>query len=173
MLIHSVISDNAQWMTLDITDFYLKTPLERSEYLRIPTKYIPACTVTKHSLHQSLYNNSVLFEVNKGMYGLPQAGLLAQQRLVAHLATQGYHQTPTACLFRHCNNGTVFSLVVDDFGVNYTSTEEANHLVATLQLLYPITVDWTGSKYLGFSINFDRTLRTVALSMPGYIAKVL
>ena len=107
------------------------------------------------------------------MYGLPQAGLLAQQRLITHLATHGYHQTPTTCLFRHCTNGTVFSLVVDDFGVKYTTTEGANHLVATLQLLYPITVDWTGSKYLGFSINFDRTLRTVALSMPGYIAKVL
>ena len=173
MLIHSVISDNAQWMTVDIKDFYLDTPLERPEYLRIPTKFIPACTVTKHSLDQFLHNNTILFEVNKGMYGLTQAGLLAQQRLITHLAAHGYQQTLTTCLFRHIDNGTIFSLVVDDFGVKYTTKAGANHLVDTLQLLYPITVDWTGSKYLGFSIHFDRTLRTVALSMPGYIAKVL
>ena len=107
------------------------------------------------------------------MYGLPQAGLLAQQRLVTHLAAHGYQQTLTTCLFRHIDNGTIFSLVVDDFGVKYTTTAGAQHLLDTLQLLYPITVDWTGSKYLGFSIHFDRTLRTVTLSMPGYIAKVL
>ena len=173
MLIHSVISDNAQWIALDIKDFYLNTPLERPEYLRISAKYIPACTVTKHRLDQFLHNNTVLFEVNKGMYGLPQAGLLAQQRLVTHLAVHGCNQTQTTCLFRHIDNGTVFSLVVDDFGVKYTSTAGAQHLIITVQMLYPITVDWTGCKYLGFSIHFDRAGRTVALSMPGYIAKVL
>ena len=35
MLIHSVISDNAHWLTIDIKDFYLNTPLPRPEYLRI------------------------------------------------------------------------------------------------------------------------------------------
>ena len=56
MLIHSVISDNAQWMTVDIKDFYLNTPLQRPEYLRVPTKFIPACTIAKHSLDRFLHN---------------------------------------------------------------------------------------------------------------------
>lgn len=107
------------------------------------------------------------------MYGLPQAGLLAQQRLITHLASAGYNQTDTTCLFRHVANGTVFSLVVDDFGVKYTTLSGVNHLIHTLQTLYSITIDWKGSKYLGFSIAFDYSHRTVTLSMPGYILKVL
>ena len=120
-----------------------------------------------------LHNKSILFEVNKGMYGLPQAGLLAQERLVKHLALHDYHQTSTSCLFRHSSNGTVFPLVVDDLRVKYTTKEGVDHLITTLQTLYPITVDWSGAQYLGFSIAFDRKLHTVTLTMPGYIAKVL
>ena len=36
LLLQSVVSDNANFMTLDIKDFYLMTPLPRSEYIRIP-----------------------------------------------------------------------------------------------------------------------------------------
>ena len=107
------------------------------------------------------------------MYGLPQAGLLAQNRLITHLATHGYHQTEATCLFRHENNGTDFSLVIDDFGVKYSNKSGAQHLIDTLQKLYIITIDWTDSKYLGFSIVFDHDRHTVDISMQGYIEKVL
>ena len=173
ILIHSVVSDKAQWLTIDIKDFYLNTPLPRPEYLRIPSKFLTSTIITDYKLSPYLHNNAILFEVNKGMYGLPQAGLLAQQRLLQHLSLHGYHQTDTSCLFRHESNGTVFSLVVDDFGVKYTDKKGADHLIHTLQMLYPITVDWSGAKYLGFSIAFDRTLHTVTLTMPHYIDKVL
>ena len=83
----------------------------------------------------------LVLQVAKGMYGLPQAGLLAQQRLVSHLQLHGYHETSTSCLFRHDSNGTNFTLVVDDFGIKYSSLEGANHLIHTLQLLYAITIN--------------------------------
>ena len=107
------------------------------------------------------------------MYGLPQAGLLAQQRLVAHLNIHGYHETPTPCLFRHDSNSITFTLVVDDFGIKYSTQDGADHLIHTLNLLYDIKVDWSGSTYIGFTIKFDATANSVALTMPGYIAKVL
>lgn len=173
ILLQSVISDGSKWLTIDIKDYYLNTPLPRPEYLRIASKFLPSTVIHQHDLQQFFHNNAILFQVNKGMYGLPQAGLLAQQRLITHLASEGYHQTDTTCLFRHVTNGTVFSLVVDDFGVKYTNMDGVNHLIQTLQALYTITIDWTGSKYLGFSIDFDQRHRTVTLSMPGYIAKVL
>ena len=141
MLIHSVISDNAHWLTIDIKDFYLNTPLPRPEYLRIPSKFLTSTIITNYKLNPYLHNNAILFEVNKGMYGLPQAGLLAQQRLLQHLAMHGYNQTDTSCHFRHKSNGTVFSLVVDDFGVKYTDKKGVDHLIHTLKMLYPITVD--------------------------------
>jgi hypothetical protein len=67
-----------------------------------------------------------------------ETGLLALQRLIAHLAHHGYKQTPTPCLFPYDSNGTVFTLVVDDFGIKYTTVAGANHLIATLKLLYDI-----------------------------------
>ena len=173
LLLQSVVSDNSRFLTLDIKDFYLNTPLDRPEYLRISSKFLPQHIVVKNNLQQYLHNGSILFEVNKGMYGLPQAGLLAQNRLIHHLAAHGYHQTTTTCLFRHVDNGTDFTLVVDDFGVKYATKEGALHLIATLQKLYVITIDWTGSKYLGFTITFNHDDHYVDISMPGYIEKVL
>ena len=34
-------------------------------------------------------------------------------------------------------------------------------------------IDWSGSKYIGFNLKFDTINRSVNLSMPGYIEKVL
>lgn len=73
ILLQSVISDNLNWMTLDIKDYYLNTPLFRAEYIRIQHKLIPSKIIRRHKLEPFIHNNSVLFEVNKGMNGLPQA----------------------------------------------------------------------------------------------------
>ena len=107
------------------------------------------------------------------MYGLPQAELLAQQRLIAHLAQHGYQGTTTLCLFRHASNGTAFTLVVDDFGIKYATPEGAQHLIRPLRLLYVITIDWSGATYIGFTIKFNKQQQSVSLTMPGYINKVL
>ena len=109
LLLHSVVFEHKQWMTIDIKDYYLNTPRIRPEFIRIPCRMIPDTTVATHTLTPYINQNAILFEVNKGMYGLPQAGLLAQQRLIAHLADHGYHETSTSCLFRHTSNGTTLS----------------------------------------------------------------
>lgn len=173
LLLHSVVSEHKRWMTIDIKDYYLNTPLLRPEFIRIPCRMIPDTTIHTHRLTSYVHQNAILFEVSKGMYGLPQAGLLAQQRLIAHLAIHGYHETSTPCLFRHTSNGTAFTLVVDDFGIKYSSQAGADHLIRTLRLLYVITIDWTGSTYIGFTIVFNNETRQVSLTMPGYIDKVL
>ena len=108
------------------------------------------------------------------MYGLPQAGLLAQQRLIHHLAQAGYTQVPNVpFLFRHSTRNIAFSLVVDDFGIKYTAKTDADHLITTLRALYDLKVDWDGSEYLGMHIRFDTGKRTATLSMPTYVSKVL
>jgi hypothetical protein len=106
--------------------------------------------------------------------GLPQAGLLAQNRLVAHIAEHGYTQSDVVpCLFRHATNGVTFVLVVDDFGITYTSAEGCNHLLATLRLQYKITVNMKDPTYLGMTIKHDKINQIITCSMPGYIDKVL
>ena len=174
ILLNSVVSTDAKWLTLDIEDYYLGTPLPRDEWLRIPVKFIPAWVLAKYNLERYVFGGFILFCVTKGMYGLPQAGKLAQDRLCAHLASVGYFQDASvSCLFNHVSNGVTFTLVVDDFGVKYYSPDAAEHLIACLRVLYKVKVDWTGSKYLGITIAFDSVEHTVALSMPGYVAKLL
>ena len=149
-------------MTLDIKDFYLMTPLPRSEYIRIPQKFLSAQILAKHSLHPFLFNKSVLFEVTKSMYGLPHAGKIAQDSLVARLApatTHGYLQTGTTCLFCHVTNGVAFTLVVDDFGVKFKDSVGADDLIRCLQLYYTLTIKKDATKYLGLTIAVDNIAR--------------
>jgi hypothetical protein len=172
MLLQSVVSDGAKFMTIDIKDYYLNTPLQRPEFIRLRLNQLPDEIRHAYHLDKFIFHDSVLFRVDNTMYGLPQAGLLSQQRLIPHLAKFGYHQCPrTPCLFRHTDNGITFSLVVDDFGVKYTSAASVNHLIDCLQLLYPLHVDWTGTKYLGMHLTWTRD--SVCLSLPGYVDKAL
>ena len=107
------------------------------------------------------------------MYGLPQAGLLSQLQLISLLYEHGYHQTSTPMLFRHETRDITFVLVVDDFGVKYVNDADLNHLVNTLSLLYAVKSNPTGTQYLGFTVDHNRDARTLTLSYPGYIPKLL
>jgi hypothetical protein len=136
LLIHSVISGNFSWMTIDIADFYMGTPLpaSRYEYLRIHADKITTSIMDQYNLTPLLYNRYVYFEIRKCMYGLPQAGKLSQTRLIRHLSTHGYIKCAnTPCLFRHVTRDIMFSLVVDDFGVRYTDQADADNLIKTLE----------------------------------------
>ena len=66
--------------------------------------------------------------IDKGMYGLKQAGIIANQELVKNMAPFGYHPVKhTPGLRVHNSKKTLFSLVVNDFCVQYLSTEDADH----------------------------------------------
>jgi len=43
----------------------------------------------QYNLPDLIVNEYVLVEIRKGMYGMPQPGLIAQERLHIHLATGG------------------------------------------------------------------------------------
>ena len=113
-------------------------------------------------------------EVRKGMYGLPQGGILAYERLVKHLNAHSYFATAnTPGLFRHRTRPVTFSLVVDNFGVKYVGEQHAQHLIDTLKSLYTVTTNWTGSLYCGLTLKWNYINRTCDVSMPGYVAKAL
>ena len=105
---------------------------------------------------------------------MSEAGKLAQDKLYTHLALHGYHLVDNhPGLLKHETRPIMFTLVVDDFGIKYKRHEDVQHLISTLQLLYKITIDWTGSKYLGYTIEHDKKAGTMSLSMPDYIPRLL
>jgi hypothetical protein len=175
MLFNSVISTlTALFMCLDIENFYLNTPMARYEYMRIPTSAIPDVIMQEYDLAPLVHNGHVLVEIRKGMYGLPQAGILANDRLVKHLLVHGYKQAKhTPGLFTHATRPLTFCLTVDDFGVKYTRKEDVDHLIATLRILYTISIDWTGHDYCGLTLDWDYVNRTVDISIPGYVENAL
>ncbi len=71
------------------------------------------------------------------MYGLPQAGIIAQQLLKERLQKHGYRQSQTTLgLWKHDTCPISFSLVVDNFGVKYVGKENAQYLLDTVQHYY-------------------------------------
>ncbi len=178
ILIHATCSANRKWMTIDIKDFYLGTPLppgQQYEYMRIHKSKIPAATMLQHNLGPLMHDNYVYFEIRKCLYGIPQSGKFSQDRLVSHLAAHGYTQCPnTPCLFNHATRDITFSLVVDDFGVSYSKQQDVDHLIAMLKANnYLLTIKEDGNTYLGMKIRFDTGRKTVSISMPGYLQKAL
>ena len=82
------------------------------------------------------------------MYGLPQAGMLANKLLKKRLAPLGYYKVPhTPGLWRHQFRPVMFTLVVDDLGVKYVGREHAEHLMNAIEENYTVTKDWAGSMY--------------------------
>jgi len=176
ILLNSVISTpGARFLGIDIKDFYLGTVMTQYEYMRIPLQMLPTAIINQYNLTPLIHHNCVYVEIRKGMYGLPQAGKLANNQLIAALAPFGYHPVPlTAGLWRHKTRDITFCLVVDDFGVKYTNKDDATHLLESLEKCnYKLSTDWTGSRYCGLTIQWDYENRTCDISMPGYITRAL
>eukprot|EP00984_Skeletonema_dohrnii_P011431 scaffold4568_cov78-Skeletonema_dohrnii-CCMP3373.AAC.1 len=116
----------------------------------------------------------VYVKVTKGMYGLPQSGLLANELLEQRLNEAGYHQSKLVPgLWKHDWRPIQFTLVVDDFGVKYVGREHAEHLEAVLKEHYPVKTEWDGGRYIGLFLKWDYEKRQVHLSVPGFTAKAL
>ena len=86
--------------------------------------------------------------MQKGMYGLPQAGFLAHAKLTSVLAPHGYAPTKnTLGLWIHSTRPILFALVVKTFGVKYVGEEHAKHLLDILLANYEgVHEDWEGKK---------------------------
>ena len=81
------------------------------------------------------------------------------------------HHTPGLWFHNTCN--TLFSLVVDDFFVQYTSKEDADHFLSALQDEYPITANMDAKTYIGINLKWDYINIKLTFSMPEYFWKAL
>ena len=69
-------------MTMDIANFYLMTPLKQPEYVEIKLRDIPEEIILEYNLLElATPDGNIYIEATKGMYGLPHAGLLANEQL--------------------------------------------------------------------------------------------
>jgi hypothetical protein len=83
LLINSVISTPwARFFTMDIKKFYLCTPMTRYEYMQLKLSNMLEDVIEHyHLLNIATPNRYVYCKILQGMYGLPQAGIIAQELL--------------------------------------------------------------------------------------------
>ena len=81
-----VSTPGARFAGGDVRYFYLNTPMKRKRYGKVRGKYIPEETIRKHYLDQYIEDDGwIHFEIGKGMYGIPEAGILSNDLLRAIL----------------------------------------------------------------------------------------
>lgn len=80
LLLNSVISTlGTKFFTVDITDFYFNTPMARYKYMRLWMVDMPEDVIKHYKLRDATPEGYVYCKIHKGMYDLPQAGIIAQQ----------------------------------------------------------------------------------------------
>ncbi len=138
---NSVIStDTAICMCLDIGNFYLTAALEYYEYMQIPLALFPIWIIEQYDLKKHALNGFVHMEMRRAVWGLPQAGILANKWLRWKLAPFGYYKwVNTPGLWYHVLRPISFTLVIDDFGVKYVGKEHVYHLIASTKSTYQKT----------------------------------
>jgi hypothetical protein len=82
---------DAAMMMMDIKNYYLSTPLPRFEYIKMLLSRFPEEIIQKYNLNALAVDGWVYIEIRKGMYGLKQAGLLANKLLQTRLEPFGYY----------------------------------------------------------------------------------
>ncbi len=102
------------------------------------------------------------------MYGLTQAGILANKLIKTCLAAHGYHElSHTPGLFKHDFWPVWFTLIVDDFGIKYEGTESCKHFLFDIfEQFYKVEVGMKGSLYFNISLELNYKDKYMDISMP-------
>jgi hypothetical protein len=133
----------AKYMCIDIKSFYLSAALEYYEYMKIPYSLFPRWIIKKYGLEEHVHNGYIFLEMRQSVWGLPQAGILANKKLKQKLAPFGYHKCKnTPGLWYHKTRSITFTLVVEDFGVKCVNkTDVKNLMLSSIKANNELTVD--------------------------------
>jgi hypothetical protein len=111
-------------MCLDIKNFHLTAALDYFKYMKMPLSVVPAWIMKQYNLDKHALNGFVYLRMECMVWGLPQAGILANNLLHKWLASHVYYECINMPgLWRHEWHPITFTLVVDNFGVKYVGKE--------------------------------------------------
>ena len=94
LLLNSVIFTHiVTFMITVIKNFNLKTPMEQYKYLRLKLPEMSDDSIQEYELTKKATKDGFVYaKYCRGMYGLPQARILAQQLFKKRLGKHGYSQ---------------------------------------------------------------------------------
>eukprot|EP00804_Cyclotella_cryptica_P015012 CCRYP_000610-RA/>CCRYP_000610-RA protein AED:0.46 eAED:0.46 QI:0/-1/0/1/-1/0/1/0/98 len=88
---------------MDVKSFYLNTPMERPEFMHLKLNIFHDEIVEKYNFKEKVDDKGWVYVCIKlGIYGLPQAGMLAYKLLKKWLNLEGHY---------HCQYTPVFGIM--------------------------------------------------------------
>ena len=167
-------TSHTRYCTGDISNMFLCSTLDDAEYVRFPVQLILPNIIAHYKLQPLIQNGYVYAQIKKTRYILKQSGEIAHDNLIAHLQNFGYKKAPrTEGLFLHETRDISFTLVVDNFGIKYTSKNNVNHLIVSVRAKYPFKIDWNAKQYIDMHLKWDYAKQIVRISMGGYVEQAL
>ena len=97
--------------------------MEKFEYMKISLALFPKWKHKQYNLDNHAPNGSVYWGIRSAIYGLPNAGRLANLRRRDKLKPAGFYEVrPIQC-----------SLILDNFGIKSVGKEDMEYLITSLQ----------------------------------------
>ena len=169
-----ILTPGSTYLVVEFKKIYLNNLMAKHEYYNIAIILILKEVIDEYNLIYNQINSFLYVMVEKWMYWLVQAGIIAHTAIKKRLQQLGYEPAPiTPGLWRHNKNGITFTIVVNDFGIKHQRKEDVLHLIHTIQEKYEITQDWTGGLYSGITLNWGCKAGILDISMPGYVKEAL
>ena len=80
LLLNSILSiPEAKFMTIDIKNFYLEIELREKQYMFLLVELVPDKIITHYKLQDKIHNGKIYMQINKSIYSLKEAGILANK----------------------------------------------------------------------------------------------
>ena len=165
--------------TMDVPGAYLNASLEHPHTVRIPRDVTEVYVRHRPELSRFVQpNGTILADVTKALYGLPEAGLCWYRHIAGVLTNAGYLATEAdVCIFHKSDKKggrCIIALHVDDLLVASTASSLTQDLERILNQNYGKVKTQSGSHvtYLGMLIATNPD-GSIGLSMPAYIDELL
>jgi len=152
-------------MQVDFKTAYLNAPLDKNVLMRVPKG-------------MASFEGAVALQVEKGIYGLPQSGLLWFKALAEALLKQGFisHTHGEQCLFKRplpSGNNILLGVYVDDIIISYHPNDKlvVEKCVEELNSQFKLTNLGVAKHILGIEIIYHSS-GAITLSQRAYIQRI-
>ena len=107
-------------MGIETKNFYLNTPTDWYEYMRLPVDISLQKIIDKYQLMDKFKNGFIMCEIRHGMYGFTQEGIISNKQITESLENNRHWPCEiTPGLWKHDAIPVIFWLTVNNFGVKY------------------------------------------------------
>ena len=176
LLLNSTISDSrrgAIFMSYDMKDCFLETPMSRADYMRIHSKYLPPNIRALYHIDELIGEDGYVYiKIIKVIYGLKQAAIIAYNQLISHMEPHGYYPVPfTTVIWAPKTSRTKFCLCVDNCVVKYFNKYDAYHILESVKNHYAFSNYWEGFNYLVLKMYWNYRKEYVDILIPEYVKK--